>query len=165
MSGDASLWDATSCARLHNLTIPDTYKSYDEIDASATHHVAICDNASTAVSTLGRYHIMCWNVRTGACIRALKMHPKMHLIGVNLSANGDVLVAGAHSRERPRNELRMWNVKSGRSLQTLTFNTEGSAFERRSRLLRCMDMSSDANRLITGHDGGRVVVWDVPRNE
>ncbi len=149
-SGDLRLWDVATGDLLRTLTghTEDVYS------------VLFSPDGKTLVSA-SRQEIRLWDVATGDTLRTLTGHTGgVQVLSVSLSPDGNTLASagsdawGGHNSTRSDGRIRLWDVRTGDLLRTLTGHTRG---------VYSVAFGPDGKTLASGgyHHDSAIRLWDV----
>ncbi|MEO1996046.1 MAG: protein kinase, partial [Planctomycetaceae bacterium] len=91
-----------------------------------------------------------WNRLTQRGLSTFKGH-SMSVNSVRFSRDGKWVVSGA-GQNMESGEIKLWDVESGREMFVLKGQTNN---------VRCVDLSPDAQRIVSGSTEGILQIWDV----
>lgn len=119
--------------------------SWDNV--GSVNAIALSPDGQTLVSaSFGTIRI--WNVKTGLVVRTLNpVHSKKSVKALAVSPNGEILASGGDD-----NTIRLWDLKNGRRMLTITAHSNG---------VNAIAFSRDGQTIASGSDDKTVRLWNT----
>lgn len=152
--GGVQFWSVADGIPGHLLDVEDAYGYSKSIAFSP-------DGRHLALGTRECEDVWLWNVADGRLLRMMETHPHAERIyGLAFSPDGALLVGGDFSGNRRVNQTQVWDVETGRPVQSFSKKSWLPVFNANGKLLVSTFIEHDRQaRLVEASDP--IFLWDV----